>query len=148
MGTPYQKIYEAFLSQIESDEWEAWELLEAEEDWRQLLDASLPLFRFPRIDLETRDNSGFKREVGNREIQVLVGFMKAVWLERVVNSWENLKPLYSERDFSPATMLNELRLKSTRQWKLAEKRERTYYRVEDGEPFKYSKMAGRGYIDV
>lgn len=143
MGTSYDEIYEAFLSQIESDEWEFWREYEAEEDWKMLLNAALPLFKFPRIDLEDRDDFGFAAEMSNAEIQVIVGYMKAIWLERVVNSWENLRPLYSERDFSPATMLNELRLKLNHQVQLAEKRERSYYRSDKGKPFPYSKLSGR-----
>ena len=143
MGTSYEEIYEAFLSQIESDEWEFWREYEAQEDWKMLLEAALPLFKFPRVDLNSRNDFGFEEELGNAEVQVIVGFMKAAWLERVVNSWENLRPLYSERDFSPATMLNELRLKLNHQVGLAEKRERRYYRSDQGRPFPYSKLSGR-----
>lgn len=140
----YKEIYEAFLGQIESDEWSMWEDWEAEEDWKQLLNAAIPLFKFPRVDLYDTDDKGFLDEdMGLQEVQILVGFMKAIWLERVVNSWENLRPLYSERDFSPATMLNELRLKLTQQVGLANDRERRYYRSDKGKPYPYGNLSGR-----
>lgn len=140
----YEEIYEAFLGQIESDEWNTWEEWEAQEDWKQLLNAAIPLFKFPRVDLYSTDEAGFLDEdMGLPEIQVLVGYMKAIWLERVVNSWENLRPLYSERDFSPATMLNELRLKLTQQVTLADNRERRYYRSDKGKPFPFRNLSGR-----
>ena len=140
----YEEIYEAFLGQIESDEWNTWAEWEAQEDWKQLLNAAIPLFKFPRVDLYSTDEVGFLDEdMGLPEIQVLVGYMKAIWLERVVNSWENLRPLYSERDFSPATMLNELRLKLTQQVTLADNRERRYYRSDKGKPFPFRSLSGR-----
>ena len=41
--TPYFKVYEAFLARILEDEWQDWLIEEAEADWRQILEAALPL---------------------------------------------------------------------------------------------------------
>ncbi len=139
--TPYENIYDAFLSQIQEDEWLEWSDWEREEDWKQLLSAAIPWFKFPRISLEM-NNEGFEEQLSNIEIQILVAYMKYIWLERVVLSWENLRPLYSERDFSPATMLDKFRQQVEQQLKIAKELEARYYRSVDGKPYSYSDLAG------
>ncbi len=139
--TFYEDIYNAFLSQIQDDEWGTWEAWEREEDWKQLLFAAIPWFKFPRVSLDPGED-GFSSTLSNTEIQILVAFMKYIWLERMVLSWENLRPLYSERDFSPATMLDKFRKQQENQLKIATKLESVYYRSVDGKPFPYSQLAG------
>jgi hypothetical protein len=34
--------------------------------------------------------------------------MKVEWLNRCIMTWENVKPLYVERDFSQANLLDKL----------------------------------------
>lgn len=139
--TFYEDIYNAFLAQIQDDEWATWGEWEREEDWKQLLYAAIPWFKFPRVDLTLGDNS-FNAQLSNTEIQILVAFMKYIWLERVILSWENIRPLYSERDFSPATMLDKFRQQQENQLKVAKQLEATYYRSIDGKPFSFSRLAG------
>lgn len=156
--TPLQKIYDAFLAQVQDDEWGSWEEWERQEDWYQLLLAAIVWFKFPRIPLTITEeeidaievdeeiiityNRFFNNELTNAEIQVIVAFMRAAWLERIVLSWENLRPLYSERDFSPANMLREFSTKTDAQFKLARRLEATYYRTIDGQPFKFRNLSG------
>ena len=137
--TPYSKVYDAFLAQILEDEWESWLIEEAEEDWRQILESAIPWFKFPRISLE-RNDEGFINDLGQAEIQILANFMKCEWLDRNIFSWENIKPLYSERDFSPANMLDKLKQKYEQSKTMADKLESNYYRSINGKPFKYSKL--------
>lgn len=137
--TPYSKVYDAFLAKILEDEWENWLIEEAEEDWRQILESAIPWFKFPRISLE-RNDEGFINDLGQAEIQILANFMKCEWLDRNIFSWENIKPLYSERDFSPANMLDKLKQKYEQSKMMADKLESNYYRSINGKPFKYSKL--------
>lgn len=65
--TPYSKVYDAFLARILEDEWEKWFIEEAEQDWRQILEAALPWFKFPRVSLEHDDN-GFVDDLRPVEI--------------------------------------------------------------------------------
>nr|DAE11706.1 MAG TPA: hypothetical protein [Siphoviridae sp. ct2vX3] len=97
--TPYFKVYEAFLARILEDEWQDWLIEEAEADWRQILEAALPWFKFPRVSLE-HDENGFVDDLSNQEIQIIANYMKCEWLNRCLLTWENVKPLYQERDFS------------------------------------------------
>ena len=142
MGTPYQKIYEAFLVKLPSDndEWDGWLREETEEDMRHILESAIPYFKFPRISLE-RDESGFKNELKSEEIEIIATYMKCEWLNRQILSLENIGPQYDERDYSPANQLaklNEL-LKATQN--RAAKLESFYYRSIQGKPFKYSQWA-------
>ena len=142
MGTPYQKIYEAFLVKLPSDndEWDGWLREETEEDMRHILESAIPYFKFPRISLE-RDENGFTNELKSEEIEIIATYMKCEWLNRQILSLENIGPHYDERDYSPANQLaklNEL-LKATQN--RATKLESFYYRSIQGKPFKYSQWA-------
>ena len=139
--TPYFKVYEAFLARILEDEWQDWLIEEAEADWRQILEAALPWFKFPRVSLE-HDENGFVDDLSNQEIQIIANYMKCEWLNRCLLTWENVKPLYQERDFSQANLIDKLdeAIKQERANALA--MESIYYRSRDGKPFNYSSMAG------
>ena len=139
--TPYTKVYEAFLARILEDEWENWLVEEAEEDWKQLLDMAIPHFKFPRVSLEQNDE-GFSGDLGVEEIQILANFMKVEWLNRCIMTWENVKPLYVERDFSQANLLDKLNAMLKNELANAEKMESIYYRSRSGKPFDFTKLAG------
>ena len=139
--TPYFKVYEAFLARILEDEWQDWLIEEAEADWRQILEAALPWFKFPRVSLE-HDENGFVDDLSHQEIQIIANYMNCEWLNRCLLTWENVKPLYQERDFSQANLIDKLdeAIKQERANALA--MESIYYRSRDGKPFNYSSMAG------
>ena len=139
--TPYTKVYEAFLARILEDEWENWLIDEAMADWKQILDMAVPQFKFPRVSLEQTDE-GFSGDLGVEEIQILANFMKVEWLNRCIMTWENVKPLYEERDFSQANLLDKLNELQQAQEKKARQREANYYRTIKGKPFDFSKLAG------
>ena len=141
--TPVQALYDAFFVLIESDEWDTWEETAINNDLEQVAKAAVPWFKFPRCSLGWNEEGDFTdSEISNIEIQILAQFMKSVWLSRVVDSWENLRPFYTERDFSPAKMLGEFRQKQESQWKAAKDLERLYYRSVKGKPFDYTGLAG------
>ena len=138
--TPYTRVYEAFLARILEDEWENWLVDEAMADWKQILDMAIPHFKFPRVSLEQTDE-GFCGELGTEEIQILANFMKVEWLNRCIMTWENVKPLYVERDFSQANLLDKLNAMLKNEQANAEKMESIYYRSRKGRPFDFSKLA-------
>ena len=139
--TPYQNIYDSFLTKMLEDEWVNWEQHEVEEDLRNLLEGAIPWFKFPRKDL-TRDDKGFIEDLDNEEIQILANYMKCEWLNRTILTWENVKPLYEERDFSQANLLDKL--KSTLDYERinAARLEGFYYRSINGKSYQYSGLAG------
>ena len=138
--TPYTKVYEAFLARILEDEWENWLVDEAMADWKQILHMAIPHFKFPRVSLEQNDE-GFSGDLGVEEIQILANFMKVEWLNRCIMTWENVKPLYVERDFSQANLLDKLNAMLKSEQANAEKMESIYYRSRKGRPFDFSKLA-------
>ena len=141
--TPFHKVYDAFHSRILEDEWFQWMYEEAEQDWRQILENAITWFKFPRVSLEHDDN-GFVDNLTQAEIQVIADFMKVEWLNRCIMTWENVKPLYVERDFSQANLLDKLQSMLESELARAEKIESIYYRSRKGKPFSYSKLATRG----
>ena len=124
------------------DEWLNWEEEERQEDWRSLLDAAIPYFKFPRVSLEIEGEDFVDPEVSNIEIQILATYMKCEWLNRTILTWENVKPLYVERDFSQANLIDKLKQLLEREEYKALKLERIYYRSRKGKPFTYSQLAG------
>jgi hypothetical protein len=98
-------------------------------------------FKFPRVSLEFDDN-GFIDDLNNEEIQIIADFMKCEWLNRCIMTWENVKPLYEERDFSQANLLDKLNELQEAQERKARQREANYYRSIKGKPFDFSKLAG------
>lgn len=139
--TPYQTIYDSFLSKILEDEWVNWEKSEVEEDLRTLLEGAIPYFKFPRKDL-SRNDDGFDADLDNEEIQILATYMKCEWLNRTILTWENVKPLYEERDFSQANLLDKFNQLLQKEEKKAQKLESIYYRSIKHKPFDYGKLSG------
>jgi hypothetical protein len=139
--TSLQLVYRAFLSKQLEDEWLNWDEEEVLLDWRMLLDSAIPRFRFPRVSLEIIDDN-FEGDLSNSEIQILATYMKCEWLNRTILTWENVKPLYEERDFSQANLLDKLSALLAAEKKEAEKLEDIYYRSVKGKPFDYTLLAG------
>ena len=139
--TPFWKVYEAFLAKTLEDEWGDWAEEEVEADMRQLLESAIPYFKFPRVSLE-RNDEGFYNELGAEEIQILSVYMKCEWLNRSILTWENVKPLYEERDFSQANLLDKLRTVLESERLNASRLEGNYYRTIKGKSYKYRKLAG------
>lgn len=138
--TPYSVIYSAFLSKQTDDEWENWTIHEINADFRQMLEAGLPYFKFPRVSL-ARDDKGFKEDLNDQEIQIIACYMKCEWLNRIILSWENVKNLYTERDFSQANLLDKFTAMLKAERKQAEKLEAIYYRSVERKPFRYRELA-------
>lgn len=139
--TPYQKVYDAFLVKMLEDEWVNWTEEEVSQDLKGILEGAISWFKFPRIPLD-RDDNGFINDLDNEEIQILACYMKCEWLNRTILTWENVKPLYEERDFSQANLLDKFNQLLEAEKYNALKLERIYYRSIKGKPFKYSNLAG------
>ena len=116
MATPLIKVYDAFLARITADEWTLEEELAiVERDWQELLRMAIFRFKYPRIDLSLENISEadteqyqFVEDLTNDEIQILALFMKHEWVKRCIASWENIRQLYSGKDFSQANHLDKL----------------------------------------
>jgi len=118
MATPFLKVYDAFLARITADEWTLEEELAiVERDWQELLNMAIFRFKYPRVSLEKEEveseNSDLKMyqfvdDLTNDEIQLLALYMKHEWVKRCIASWENIRQLYADKDFSQANHLDKL----------------------------------------
>ena len=126
MATPFLRVYDAFLSRITADEWTLEEELAiVERDWQELLRIAIFRFKYPRISLDVKcldeeDETGgepdgpnlrayqFVEDLSNDEIQLLALYMKHEWIKRCIASWENIRQLYADKDFSQANHLDKL----------------------------------------
>ena len=145
MGTPFQAIYDSFLARISSDEWVLPdEMYIAQRDWFEFLKMAIFRFRFPRKSLEyDAEQMAFNEELDDAEIQMLAIYMKHEWVKRCVASWEEIKMLYSNKDFSQANHLDKS-IKLSEQLELeCVKSSATYYRSIKGRPYDYTKLAGK-----
>lgn len=140
--TPFEDVYDVFLSKILEDEWDNWQIEEVYADLKMLLLGAIPNFKFPRVSLEF-NNDSFIETLSNDEIQILASYMKCEWLNRNIMRWENVKPLYEERDFSQANLIDKFKTLLESEQKRAEKRESNYYRSIKGVPYPYNKLAGK-----
>ena len=124
MATPFLKVYDAFLARITADEWTLEEELAiVERDWQELLNIAIFRFKYPRVSLDKEeiefDDSDddsthklkhyqFVEDLTNDEIQLLALYMKHEWVKRCIASWENIRQLYADKDFSQANHLDKL----------------------------------------
>ena len=138
--TSFDVVYTAFLSKILEDEWAEWTEEEIKADLFTLLEGAISRFKFPRVSLEYTDE-GFTDDLTNDEIQILASYMKCEWLNRTILTWENVKPLYEERDFSQANLLDKFNAMLAAEQKHAAQLEGIYYRSVNKKSFKYSQLA-------
>ena len=110
MATPFQTVYDAFLAKLEEDQWMLEEDVNmVKDDWKQIMDAAVFRIRYPHVSLDyDTESESFKETLGNDEIQMIAYFMKLEWINRDIATWDNLRQLYSDKDFSQANFLDKL----------------------------------------
>lgn len=146
--TTLTDVYDAFLAKVNDDEWAHCYSKEDLEwftkDWRAFLNSALPYFKFPRCGLEIdEDTQTFKDpKLGQEEIQVISHYMKQEWLKRTIDSWENIKTQYSEKDFSQANLLKAFISLKDQVIEEAKYAESVYYRSVNKRPFHYRRLSG------
>ena len=161
MATPFLKVYDAFLARITADEWTLEEELAiVERDWQELLKIAIFRFKYPRVSLDieevnlgenqTEENTPqlqtyqFVGDLTNDEIQLLALYMKHEWVKRCIASWENIRQLYADKDFSQANHLDKLnKLESAINLEV-HKAEGVYDRSREKTPaILFKKLAGK-----
>lgn len=141
-------VYDAFLSKVNEDDWSQCYSKEDLEwfvkDWRAFLNSALLYFKFPRCSLEIDEqNQVFVDEnMSSPEVHVLATYMKQEWLKRTIDSWENIKTQYEEKDFSQANLLKTFISLKDQVIEEAKFAESVYYRSVQKKPFNYKKLAG------
>lgn len=157
MATPFLKVYDAFLARITADEWTLEEELAiVERDWQELLQIAIFRFKYPRVDLSVEeidevsiDNGQLKHyqfvnDLTNDEIQLLALYMKHEWVKRCIASWENIRQLYADHDFSQANHLDKLNKLEVAVQLEVHKAEGIYDRSRQKNPaILFKKLAGK-----
>ena len=121
MATPCLTVYDAFLGRITADEWTLEEEMAiVERDWQELLKMAIFRFKYPRVRLDIQEVAvtspnpdafigyQFVEDLTNDEVQMLALYMKHEWIKRCIASWENIRQLYADADFSQANHLAKL----------------------------------------
>ena len=151
MATKLFTVYEAFLARITADEWTLEEELAiVERDWRELLKNAIFRFKYPRVELiiddENTTDPCFTTDLTNDEIQLLALYMKHEWVKRCIASWENIRQLYADKDFSQANHLDKLNKLEAAVALEVHKAEGVYDRSRSKRPADlFKKLAGKNY---
>ena len=146
--TELMKVYDAFLSRVNEDDWSHCYSQEDLDwfmkDWRAFLYAAIAYFKFPKCSLKIDDSKqAFIDNLTDEEINVLATYMKQEWLKRTVDSWENIKTQYEEKDFSQANLLKTFIALKDQVTEEARMLESIYYRSSNKKPFHFQRLAGR-----
>lgn len=146
--TTLMDVYDAFLSKVNEDDWST--CLDEEElnwflkDWRAFLNSALPYFKFPRCSVEIDEETQCFKDTNmtQDEVQIIATYMKYEWLKRTIDSWENIKTQYDEKDFSQANLLKSFISLKDQAFEDAAHLERMYYRSPNKKSFSYSNLSG------
>lgn len=142
-------VYDAFLSKVNEDDWSHCYSKEDLEwflkDWRAFLNSAIPYFKFPRCSLDIDETKQIFADeaMSPAEVQVLATYMKQEWLKRTIDSWENIKTQYDEKDFSQANLLKTFISLKDQVVEEAKFLESVYYRSVTKQPFNYRQLAGK-----
>lgn len=161
MATSFFKVYDAFLARIVADDWTLQEdRAIVERDWRQLLKIAIFRFKYPRVKLDVQSStvttpSGreleieqFSNDLTNDQIQLLGLYMKHQWIKRCVASWENIRQLYADKDFSQANHLDKLNKLQAAVALEVHKAEGIYDRSREKSPAElFRKLAGKKNVN-
>ena len=162
MATPFLRVYDAFLGRITADEWTLEEELAiVERDWQELLRIAIFRFKYPRVDLAVEEINGeeedddsrlhryqFVNNLTNDEIQLLALYMKHEWVKRCIASWENIRQLYADKDFSQANHLDKLNKLQAAIALEVHKAEGIYDRSREKHPANlFKKLAGKKNVN-
>lgn len=144
-----QSVYDTFLSKVTDDDWSDAGVTEEDlewmiKDWRALLNQAIPYFKFPKCSLLIDDYLGVftDERMGDAEVAILTTYMKQQWVKRNIDTWENIKTQYDEKDFSQAHLLNQFIKLKDQTAKEAQELEAIYYRSPNHRPFRYQNLAG------
>ena len=149
MGTPFQTVFDAFLSKINDPDLIELEDFELEYDMKGLLNSALPYFLFPKMDLTIDpDSESFESDLGSEEVNLIAVLMKREWFTRCINDTNVTVQKWAESDFEFKSQASHLNALSKTKCQMADVEVQTllsnYSRKGEGiKPFDYSKLAGK-----
>jgi hypothetical protein len=150
VGTPYTTIFDAYFAKVKEDIYLQMDEEELTLELIKVLEAALPRFLYPRIDLALRDNNDeeFEEELTNEEIQIISSLMALVWIESKLTDIEVTRQVFRDHDFQLTSQASHLRalmaLKSDLKTSCRDLMH-AYSKVQDRTP-QFGSLAG-GYGD-
>jgi hypothetical protein len=111
MSTPYENVFDSFLSKIEDDLYTNIQF-DIEADLTKLLNTAIVQFDFPKVDILDKDDvmQQFNVDLSLHEIEILANFMKLEWIKRKINSASLLQQMIGDKDFRLTSQANHLKV--------------------------------------
>jgi hypothetical protein len=111
MSTPFEKVFDSFLSKIEDDLYTSLSV-DIEADLTKLLNGAIVQFDFPKVDIFDKDDNmqQFNVDLSIHEIEILANLMKLEWIKRQLNSVSLLKQMLGDKDFRLTSQANHLKV--------------------------------------
>jgi hypothetical protein len=146
MGTPYTVIYDAYFARVKDDFYQSIDIIELEMELIKVMEAALPRFLYPKVDLDARDNTtqSFDETLTNAEIQIIASLMNQVWVEKQISDIEVTRQVYKDHDFNLTSQASHLRSLLALQQTLesqVRKMMHNYTKVKDRQP-NFTGLAG------
>lgn len=144
MGTPYTEIFDAYFLKVKDDLYGAMEREELEIELKKILQAALPRFLYPKVDLNIQDEDGFVEDLTNEEIQILASLMNLIWVESQVSDIGITRQVFRDHDFQLTSQASHLRSLLTLRGELrtlCRDLMQAYYKVNNRTP-DFSGLAG------
>jgi hypothetical protein len=111
MSTPYENLFDSFLSKIEDDLYTNIQF-DVEADLTKLLNTAIVQFDFPKVNIFDKDDTlqQFNVDLSVHEIEILANLMKLEWIKRQINSVSLLKQMVGDKDFRLTSQANHLKV--------------------------------------
>lgn len=111
MSTPYEKLFDSFLSKIEDDLYTSLSI-DVESDLTKLLNSAIVQFDFPKVDIFDKDDEllTFNVDLSIHEVEILANLMKLEWIKRQINSVGLLRQMLGDKDFRLTSQANHLKV--------------------------------------
>lgn len=144
MGTPYSKVYNAYFLRVKDDIYQEMDSDELEIELQQILEAALPRFSYPKVNLEEQDEEGFAANLTLTEVQIIATLMNLIWAETKISDIEVVRQVYRDHDFQMTSQASHLRaLMALRQdLEVTAKNMMHKYYMTDGREADLSGLAG------
>lgn len=136
----HECLFPLFLSTISSCTYASFTDEELMQELDNLAVRAIARFRFPRVDLAfEKDDNGyyFINDVTFREIDIIICWMKVLWIEYQLSKEQNYQNLYADKDvkaFSSGNLIASIEKAFNTMMMHARKAEEFYYRSKDNKP--------------
>ena len=134
-------LFPLFLSTLSSCTLASYTDQELRDELNNFAIRAIARFRFPRIKLDyefdEEGNGSFKNSVTMAEIEVILGWMKVLWLEYQLSKERNYENLYADKDvkaFSSGNLIASIVKAMDTFTTQARNIEEYYYRSDEGIP--------------